>query len=791
MTLSLGNVVTRMRIISTIGSDGLRQETEEIPPDLIREVLSNAFVHRDYSASGGIEVRFEPEWVDVKSPGAFLSWSDLLSNKVAVSAPVDPAVMLYCKDHGVCEQIGRGFEIIRRYIDDHGTDCISCIVAPGPTTVIRIKRQLTSEVREPEAPLLPRTPQGTRRVLAAILAADIAGYSRLMGGDEEGTHARLTAIRRELSDPMVAEYRGRIIKTTGDGLLAEFASVVDAVRCAVDLQREMMQRNQGVAADRRIEFRIGINVGDIIADGDDIYGDGVNIAARLEALAEPGGVCISARVHEDISGKIDVHFEDLGERMLKNIRRPLRVYVMRRAAPPGSTTPAPPERSSRQTPGARAGSVVRPRGRRAGATRKEVAARDTASAGDGLPGKASILVLPFRNATGDPEQEFFTDAVTADLTVDLSRMRDVTVISAASAFAYKDTRLDARQIGQELRVRYLVIGAIARIRELVRTNVQLVDSGSGEQLWGDRFETKFADVGLLQNEITGRIAASLNVQLMRVEGRRAEKSTNPDALDLRLRAIALYLGSIAPERSLMARRLLRQSVSLDPSSADAWARLAEITLSDHLNQWNDTGPQHVTEAEEAAQKALHIDPNNALAHLANGLIQRTRDEHHSALESFNRAIELDPNFALAYAHKGAQLMLIGRAAETPALVEQALRLSPQDPHIGIFYWILGRSYFFIEQYDKAASWLHRSVQARPDLWYNPLYLVSCYALLDQLEQAARILAEFNRRFLDPFYTLAIVKQQESLEPSSEPVVIEARERFYKGLRLAGMAEGPD
>ncbi|HTW50668.1 MAG TPA: adenylate/guanylate cyclase domain-containing protein [Stellaceae bacterium] len=625
------------------------------------------------------------------------------------------------------------------------------------------------------------------RKLAAILAADVAGYSRLMGADEEGTLARLKEIRRELGDPKIAEHRGRIVKTTGDGLLVEFPSVVDAVRCAIEWQHGMTDRNSGVPAARRIDFRIGINVGDVIIDGDDIYGDGVNIAARLEGLADPGGVCVSARVYEDISGKIETGFEDIGERALKNIKRRVRVYRMRRAARPGATMPAPRD-GLRQALGAVFRSMTRNRGGSRGDVSEAAPARASHRASEAA-GKPAILVLPFRNATGDPEQEYFTDAVTADLTVDLSRMRDITVISAASALTYKGKDIDMRRLARELRVRYLVLGTIARIRELVRTNVQLVEAATGEQLWGDRFENEFADLPRLENAITGRIAASLNVQLMRAEGRRVEKSTHPDALDLRLRATSLFHGSVAPENTLAARQLLQRSLSLDPSSAEAWARLAEITISDHLNRWNDTGREQVVAAEEAARKSLSIDPNNALAYVANGLIHRAREEHQSAIESFSRAIELDPNFALAHAHKGAQLMLVGRAAETPAYVEQALRLSPHDPSVGIFYWILGRSYFFAERYGEAVPWLLKSVQARPNLWYNRAYLASAYALAGKPEDGARALAELNRRFSDPIFTLAIVTRYENEStPSSGPVVVGAREKFHEGLLHAGMAE---
>jgi len=634
------------------------------------------------------------------------------------------------------------------------------------------------------------------RKLAAIFAADVAGYSRLMGADEEGTLAALQAIRRELSDPKIAEHRGRIVKTTGDGLLVEFASVVDAVRCAVDVQQAMTDRNADIRADKRIEFRIGINVGDVIIDGDDIYGDGVNIAARLEAMAKPGGVCISARVHEDVAGKIPAGFEDIGERSLKNIKRPVRVFRVRDEANPPAL-PSPSRLKLRRAFDA-AHAVIRTMSSRRGRFRA-IGPEPAASApppGEGappadaerapLPVRPALVVLPFRNATGDANQDYFTDAVTADLTVDLSRMRDVAIISAASAFAYKEQPLDPRQIGRKLGVRYLVVGSIARIGELVRTNVQLIDAASGEQLWGDRFEHEFAHLGALADTITGRIAASLNVQLMRAEGRRAEKSLHPDALDLRLRATSLFFGSIAPEHTLATRRLLQQSVRLDPSSAEAWARLAEVTVSDHLNRWNDTGKEQVVEAENAVRKALLIDPRNALAHVANGLIHRSRGEHHSALEAFSRAIELDPNFAFAYAHKGSELNYVGRPAETTALVEQALRLSPHDPSIGIFHWIAGRANFFAGQYEQAISWLLRSVQTRPNVWYNRLYLVSAYALLGKAEEAARALTEFNRRF--PTFTLAVVKLHEETNPNREPSVVAGRNKFHEGLLRAGMAE---
>ncbi len=400
--------------------------------------------------------------------------------------------------------------------------------------------------------------------------------------------------------------------------------------------------------------------------------------------------------------------------------------------------------------------------------------------------RPSILVLPFRNMGNDPAQEYLTDAVTSDLAVDLSRMRDIVVISAATALTYKGSTLDTRQIGRELGVRYLVIGSIGRSGDLVRTNIQLIEAASGEQLWGDRFENEFVDLGGLENAITGRIAASLNIQLVRAEGRRAEKVPQPDALDLRLRATSLFYGSVAPEHTLATRQLLQRSVALDSGSAEAWARLGEVIASDYLTNWNNTGTEDLRDAEEAVRAALLIDPSHALAHVAHGLIERAHGEHHSALEAFSRAIELDRNFAFAYAHKGNELILVGRPAEAPPLVEQAIRLSPHDPSIGIFYWIIGRAYFFAGQYDEAIPWFRKSVETRPNLWFNRLYLVSACALVAIPEEAARALSEFNRRFPNPVYTLGVVEARESATPNDDPTVVAARNKFHEGLVRAGM-----
>jgi adenylate cyclase len=350
----------------------------------------------------------------------------------------------------------------------------------------------------------------TRR-LAAILAADVAGYSRLMGADEEGTHERLKAHRRELVDPKIGEHSGRIVKTTGDGMLVEFASVVDAVRCAAEVQRAMIDREAGMREDRRIRFRIGINLGDVIVDGDDIFGDGVNVAARLEALAEPSGICISRMVRDQIRDKLAYAFEDLGEQSVKNIARPVRVYALHSEAvadlPASSVPPAPPISRSAIVP------------------------------------RLSIVVLPFTNLSNDPDQQYFADGITEDLTTDLSRIADMFVISRNTAFTYQGKRIDTKQIGRELGVRYVLEGSVRRSGNPVRVNAQLIDAETDAHLWAERFDGDMGDLFALQNEVTSRIAVALNLELLSAEA--ARPTERPDVLDyiLRGRRVAWRLSS--------------------------------------------------------------------------------------------------------------------------------------------------------------------------------------------------------------------------------------------------------
>jgi adenylate cyclase len=630
-----------------------------------------------------------------------------------------------------------------------------------------------------------------KRRLTAVLLADVVGYSRLMGRDEEGTHRRLVRLDRELIAPRTAHYGGRVIRSIGDGLLVGFDSALAAVRCGLEIQRGLAAYNNDATADEPpIQLRIGINTGDVIVDERDIYGNSVNLAARLEGLAEPGAVYVSANVYDQLRGNPDLAFADRGYRRVKNIDHPIRVFrvdaVARRR----------PTFLSAVT--GRAGRLLSPIFLGHSPAWYLVALAVVVAGTLGLtrfpiwhlywpPWRPiSLIVLPFRNLSNDPGQDYLADAVTDDLTTDLSRLRDVLVISPPTALTFKGKTPDLGRISREIGVRYAVEGSIRRVGPRVVTNARLIEAGSGAQIWADHFEDAFVDLIKLEDAITGRIANSLDVQLIRAESRRTAQVAQPDALDLRLRAEGIFLSAVTPEHDLAARRLLEQSVHLDPNSAEAWARLAEITASDYLNHWNNTGPDQLREAETAVKKALALDPDLALAHFANGFIHRARGEHQAALAAFDRAIALDPNFALAYKDKGDELILLGHPDEAPPLVEKAIALSPRDPSLGIFYWVAGRAEFYAGRYREAIPWLTKSIEVRPNLWYNRLYLASAYALLGDTQEAQKVLQDFQRHFTGRRYTVALVESFERTNPSSNPTVVAARDKFHQGLLLAGM-----
>jgi adenylate cyclase len=634
-----------------------------------------------------------------------------------------------------------------------------------------------------------------RRRLKAILLADVVGYSRLMSLDEEGTHVRLADFVKDLIEPKMAEYHGRLIRSMGDGFLVEFDSAVDAVRCGLDIQSALADRSSGVSRDRRLQLRIGINTGDVIVDERDIYGNSVNIAARLEGLAEPGEIYVTRGVRDQLQGYPAFSFEDKGDRRVKNIQHPIRVYRVRHLHGQSKNVSS----SALVICGHFFNRTASYLNARAAALGIVTLALVVAVAGlslpiwrdhTRLPPHASIVVLPFNNLSNDPGEDYFADAVTEDLTTDLSRLSGTFVIARATAFTYKGKAVDARQIGQECGVRYLLEGSIIRIKTRVQTNARLIDAGSGLQIWADRFENEVSDLFELQEAITGRIAASLDIQLVRAESRRAiaERAANPDGVDLRFRAMGLYISGITPEHTLAARRLLEEALRLDPTSGEAWAWLADLVASDYLNRWNDTGKDQIEEAATAVERALAIDHTLALAHFANGLVQRAKGEHQAALDAFNQALKLNPSFARAYAQGAAQLVNVGRPKEAPPLVEKAIKLSPRDPSLGVFYWIIGRAEFFSADYHNAIASLEKSVALRQNLWYNRLYLVSAYALVGNQDQARRVLGEFNSYPQFHGYTLERVDLSEGANPNDNPVVVAGRQKFHEGLLKAGMAE---
>jgi len=589
------------------------------------------------------------------------------------------------------------------------------------------------------------TGERVERRLAAILAADVAGYSRLMGADEEGTLARLKAHRLALVDPKIEEHRGRIVKTTGDGLLLEFASVVDALRCAVDIQRGMFVRNNDVPEGERIEFRIGINVGDIIIEGGDIFGDGVNVAARLETLAEPGAICVSARVYEDTRDKLDVAFEDMGERQLKNIARAVRAYR-----------------------------VV------AGAARRTQPQKTQAAP------RLSIVALPFANLSGDAAEDYFADGITEDITTELSRIPDSFVIARNTAFTYKGKAVDARTVGSELNVRYVLEGSVRSAGNRVRTNVQLIDAESGAHLWAERFDCDRSDLIQVQDEIVGRIAGALGAQLIDAESRRSlrEHPADPDAIDLTMRGWATLHRPPSRETLGEARALFERALALDPNAADAVIGLAYTYARGINSAFTNTLEADLAKAGELVAKGLALAPERAQTHWVRGLLLRHPRRLEEAAAAFEQAIALDRNFAPAYGSLGDVMTWLDRPEETIRLNEYAMRLSPRDPQLGNWQFDIGLAHLVLGDERQAVQWLLRARTSSPELPIIPIILCGIYALQGNLDLARTEL----RRAQELGSWLTSVARLRAFVPIDRPLLRERMESVYAGLVLAGLPE---
>jgi adenylate cyclase len=592
----------------------------------------------------------------------------------------------------------------------------------------------------------------TRR-LAAILAADVAGYSRLMGADEEGTHERLKAHRRELVDPKISEHSGRIVKTTGDGVLVEFPSVVDAVRCAAELQRAMLDREAGMPDDRRIRFRVGINLGDIIVDGDDIFGDGVNVAARLEALAEPGGLCISRMVRDEIREKLPLAFNDMGEQSVKNIARPVRVYALHPAAVAELAAP-----------------------------RAEPAASISRSA---VAPRLSIVVLPFANLSSNPEQQYFADGITEDLTTDLSRIADMFVISRNTAFTYQGKRFDTKQIGRELCVRYVLEGSVRRSGDQIRINAQLIDAETDAHLWAERFDSDTVDLFALQNEITGRIGNALSLELIGAEA--ARTTADPDALDYILRGRAAFAKGPGRDNYVEAIGLFERALALDPRSVGAQSQLANTLMSRVGEGMTDSAAADIARAEGLINQVLVASPRNLLAHFAKGQMLRAQRRCQEASLEYETVLAFNRNSATALINIGRCRMLTGLLDEAIPPMEQAIRLSPHDPFIDSWYQSIGQVHLLQSRIDEAILWFEKSRSVNPGRPRVHAYLASAYALQGDLDRASTELAEARTLSSDGrYWTIARLKAVEDFGVPTVRALFEAT--YFVGLRKAGMPE---
>ena len=541
------------------------------------------------------------------------------------------------------------------------------------------------------------------RRLTAILAADVAGYSRLMGADEEGTLAQLKAHRLGLVDPKISEHRGRIVKTTGDGMLIEFPSVVDAVRCAVEVQEGMVIRNADVPKGRRIEFRVGINLGDIIVDGDDIHGDGVNIAARLEGLAQSGGICISQTVLNHARGKVPLEAEDAGVQTLKNIDRPVHVYRV----------------------------ILGPTARRAASTESALP----------LPDKPSIAVLPFVNMSGDPEQEFFADGLTEDIITELSRFRDLLVISRNSAFVHKGKTVRVQDVAREFGVHYVVEGSVRKAGDRVRVTVQLIDAEADRHIWAERYDRKLEDIFSVQDEVTTAIVATLPGRVEAATHDRAKRKTtsNMAAYECVLAAKVLHHRSVR-EDNAEAQRLLDRALTLDPNYAHAHAWKACVLGQAWIYGWCADRDATFQQVADEVEIALVLDDNDSDVHRVLAAVSLAHDNHDKAAYHQERALALNPNYDLVVVQQGELLTWLGRPEEGIDWIKKAMRLNPYHPER--FWNHLGRAYFTARRYAEAIEAFSRIT--RPDHTHHAFLAASLAQMGDQIAAEAHAQAVLKR-----------------------------------------------
>lgn len=583
-----------------------------------------------------------------------------------------------------------------------------------------------------------------QRRLAAIMATDVVGYSRLMGEDETGTLAALKQLRTEVIDPTIAEYQGRTVKLMGDGALVEFASVVDAVECAVGIQRRMALRDTDIPESKKIAFRIGINLGDVIIEDDDIYGDGVNVAARLEGLAEPGGVCISGTVFDQVKGKLDISLDDLGPQEVKNIAEPVRVYQwsVGQSTVVGGNQP----------------------------DQKLI-----------LPDKPSIAVLPFDNMSGDPEQEYFSDGISEDLTTALSRFSGLFVIARNSAFRYKGETVDLKRVRHELGVRYVLEGSVRRAGNRVRINAQLVDAEDDRHVWAERYDRQIDDVFELQDDIVTSIAAAVGpeITLAEIERVRTRRPKTLDAWDYYLRAISAF-HKMTKEDILEAISLLSQATDVESDFANAHAFMSLCHVHNGMYGWVRPARRAFEDALKVAELAVRLAPSSPEAHHAMAVVLATTGEAESAISSAKRAIDLNPNYSEAYGILGLALTFSGDLEGGLAACQQAARSSPRDARGRLLLNGMGHAYYMLGNYEQAIEVSKKGLQLDSSNYGSMVTLAASYARLDRQAEAKRHVDQLLR-LIPRFNLRALRKNPMFLRP-------EHIDKLVEGMRLAGVPE---
>jgi adenylate cyclase len=582
--------------------------------------------------------------------------------------------------------------------------------------------------------------EGVKRKLVAILSADVAGFSRLMGENEEATLETLGG-HREVIDELIAGHDGRVVGSAGDSVLAEFPSPVEALRCAVAAQAALAERNAALPDARQMRFRVGVNLGDVMVKGDDIFGDGVNVAARLEGLAAAGGICISGPVYDQVRGKLDLVYDDLGPQSVKNIAEPIRVY---RVGPGGSahTAEAPP------------------------APKLE------------LPDRPSIAVLPFENLSGEAEQEYFSDGITEDLITDLSKISGLFVIARNSTFAYKGQSPNVAQVAAELGVRYVLEGSVRKARNRVRINAQLIDGGSGGHLWAERYDRELEDIFAVQDEVTQRIVSALALKLTEDEQRRlaAKGTQNLEAHDCFLRG-RTCMWRHTDDEIARARPMFARAVELDPGFAAAHAGLAYTHIIDYTNGWSESPAEALDRAEAAARRAVELDESEAFGHLALGVTHLWRRQYEAAAAEAERVLASEPNSVEGYLLLGNILSYVGQPQQAVEVFKKANRLNPNFPDLHLQF--LGQAQFLAGRYDEAAATFRTRIDKNPDTDVSHVWLAGCYGHLGRIADAKAEWAEALK--VNPDYSL---EHRRRVLPFKDPADLD---RLIEGLAKAGVA----